>query len=939
MTAEPPPVRDADGYDVYISHSQADVAWAARLASDLSGFGLRCFSSADVPAGAHQAEELYRALDASAALVVLWSRASEGSASRSRDLAEFESFVRAYGRTRVVMSVVLGDADDAQRAPDALLRRQMLILGRETYEAGPEAPSQEWTRAVEQIVRVFQAASRSTPADLPPFSGAARRALMYAAHALANGPAEPRRARTAALLGALRASAEGGMTPTTGDVVRLILERQADGRSIEATFAAAGAAAGLNPIDEPEGVMSVEKLLSSSVGDLAREGVELSKKTGASRVHLRHILALGVHPAVPDAVLAELGISIPELRKEWRASIARTWPQESQEGWDEILRGATGAPSFAAAPPSARVHADRWTIDDRLDYALYAKAIAEFIRHPDAEPPMVISVQAPWGQGKTSLMRMVQSDLDPAHPDFRGSGPSTSGRETVEPPSELTFGNLRESLDGSVDVHAPKPATIRTVWFNAWKYQDSEQIWAGLAHAILAQLPARLSPKDRELFWLRLQLRRIDPSAVRSDIHRAALERFLPRLAGWLVLGLGAVIVAGFALLAGGLGAVGTAVAGSGALGTALVARRAWAAATREVLERPLEGAYLRYVRQPDYASKLGYLHLVEEDMGRALGLLAPDDQPVVIFIDDLDRCSPANVGEVIEAVNLFLAGEYPNCAFVIGIDAEVIAASMEVVHAEIIDKLGDRRGELGWRFMDKFVQLPFVLPRLHPDQREAYLRGLFSIAREEEAAAVVAEAARLESDVQDPAVPVDELARRVGDLAPRLAVVDPDRARVLGEEVVAAGARAFSDSDPEVIQALADQIRYLSDNPRTIKRAVNLYRFHRFAAFARQASTLPLEVATPAQIGRWVVVIIRWPNFVRWLQAQGDQGGSAGQDPAARVLALAGEIDTPEAFTEALAGAGIEASWIDDEELWQFLRAETPPDLKLDLAAPRGLW
>jgi hypothetical protein len=353
------------------------------------------------------------------------------------------------------------------------------------------------------------------------------------------------------------------------------------------------------------------------------------------------------------------------------------------------------------------------------------------------------------------------------------------------------------------------------------------------------------------------------------------------------------------------------------------------------VLERPLEGAYLRYVRQPDYTSKLGYLHLVEEDMARALDLLTPDEQPAVIFIDDLDRCSPAKIGEVIEAVNLFLAGDYPNCAFVIGIDAEVVAASMEVVHAQIIDKLDDRRGELGWRFMDKFVQLPFVMPRLHPDQREAYLRGLFATPRDEEVQEAVAEATQLATDVRDQNLPIDELARRVGELAPRL---PPERARALGEQVVAAGARAFSDNDPEVIQALADQMRHLSDNPRTIKRAVNLYRFHRFTAFARQASTLPLAVATPEQIGRWVVVIIRWPHFVRWLQTQREES-SPGQDPAAQVLALASQTKTPHAFAKALSDSGIEASWTDDAELWEFLNAETRPELKLDLAGPRGLW
>ncbi len=590
----------------------------------------------------------------------------------------------------------------------------------------------------------------------------------------------------------------------------------------------------------------------------------------------------------------------------------------------------------AIGPPSAHVHADRWTTEDQLDYALYAKAIAEFIRHPDAKPPMVISVQAPWGQGKTSLMRMVQEYLDSAHPDLEAARAGRPSSSLDEQSSELTFATLRDSLGGDVPLGDVKPEAIRTVWFNAWKYQSSEQIWAGLAHAILAQLPARLSVKARELFWLRLQRRRIDPSAVREDIHRAAFERFLPKLVGIGLLVPGVLVTAGVALLVEGLGAFGVGVVGTGTIGALWLAWRAWAAATAEALKRPLEGAYLRYVRQPDYSGKLGYLHLVEEDMANALELLTPDDQPAVIFIDDLDRCSPAKIGEVIEAVNLFLAGEYPNCAFVIGIDAEVVAASMEVVHAPIIDKLGARSGELGWRFMDKFVQLPFVMPRLQAEQRDVYLRGLFATPRAEDAQEVLIEAERLEADSR--ALSVDEFARRVGDLAPRLAAVQPDRARNLGERVVAAGARAFSDKDPEVIDALADQMAYLSDNPRTIKRAVNLYRFHRFTAFARQTSTQSLAVATPAQIGRWIVVIVRWPQLVRWLQTQREQSAD-GEDPVTQLLALAASTTDVSDFREAILQTGVEAAWTGDLELLEFLREPTAPQLRLDLAGPCGLW
>lgn len=813
-----------DGYDVYISYPRAEAAWAERLYRDLSEFGLVCFFDQDLAAGDLWEEALQQALDRSGALVVLWSAEARRSTKIRTEVEQFDVRSGEMGERRPIVPLILGDADLLSAAPPELASRQAVIVGHDTYVAGPETDSGEWRNAVTAIAQALEPnpsspqfseipppgasskaeAVQEVPAVQPPeaqaetrlpsFSGAALHALRYAAE-MAGTNADPVRLRTSALLGALRASAVSGMGPTTGDVVRLVLDRQADRDALQ-TLAAAAASAGLEPVEDPEPELpAVETLLSSNVRQLVEDAIAIRARVGADSVHLHHVLATGVDPAVSADALAELGITLSELRERWRASIRGRWPDESSAAWDEILAEPLSAERGAGARPSARVHPDRWTTDDRLDYALYAKAIEEFIRHRDAKPPMVISVQAPWGQGKTSLMRMVQRNLDPGHPDLRDDRNSGSATLT-EPPSELTLGELQAELSGTAPVgEVSKPKDVHTVWFNAWKYQSSEQVWAGLAHAILSQLPARLTRKDRELFWLRLQLRRIDPGAVRADIHRAVLERFVPWFAGLVVLALCAVL-AGIALLASGHGVRGLAASILGLLGTALAAVGAWVKTRKNVLARPLEGAYLRYVRQPDYEGRLGYLHLVEEDMRRALDLLTPAGKLVVIFIDDLDRCSPAKVGEVIEAMNLFLAGEYPNCAFVVGIDAEVVAASMEVVHQDIIAKLADRHGELGWHFMDKFVQLPFVIPRLTPKQRVAYLRGLFATPRDEETPELVAEAEQLKRDVEGRRAPVDELARRVGELAPRLAAVAPERARELGEQVVTAGARAFSDSD-----------------------------------------------------------------------------------------------------------------------------------------------
>jgi hypothetical protein len=921
-------------HDVYLSYPSADLAWAERLIRDLGEKGVRTFFDHDVAATANWQDALNEALDNSAALIVLWTPAATASRGILGEIGAFQALMRQDEHRRL-LPLVLGGSEAMNSLPPNLASVRAIVIGPEPYAAGADADSDEWQRAVEQIVEALQTIPAEQAATWPSFSTQSLRALTYAAEMLRHKNASEAQLRTAALLGSLLASASDRMTPTTGDVVKLVLERQRDGRPAEPTLTAAALAAGLQPVDGRERPQPIEMLAESAVRTLVSEAAEAQQLTRSDAVHLRHVLATGAHPAVPLAVLSELGVTMDELRQRWRESIAETWPGET---WDAVLAGPSpDAARRSTAPPSARVHADRWTTEDQLDYRLYARAITEFIKHEDAKPPMVISVQAPWGQGKTSLMRMVQKNLDPGHPDLVERARGSGGAVDEPPPTKVTYRELRKSLS-KPETPDTKPTGIRTVWFNAWKYQSSDQIWAGLAHAILAQLPARLSPKDRELFWLRLQITRIDPSAVRSDIHRAVIERFVPLLIGAVA----ALVLIGVAVLLGDSHVDGAGVAGAGLLGTVGATALAWTKATRDVLNRPLEGAYVRYVRQPDYASKLGYLHLVEEDMVQALDLLTPDDQPAVIFIDDLDRCSPQNIAEVIEAVNLFLAGDYPNCAFVIGIDAEVVAAAMEVVHSDIIGKLEDRRGELGWRFMDKFVQLPFVMPRLHTEQREAYLRGLFATPRDVDVGDVEAEARRLEGQLNSRKLAVDEVdhvAQQVGELAPRLAEVDPDRARALGEQVVTAGAQAFSDNDAEVVDALAAQLLYLSDNPRTIKRAVNLYRFHRFAAYARQTTVQQLKIATPEQIGRWIVVIIRWPHFVRWLQTQRDGDEDVAEVAVSGIVSAARKADTVTAFEEAMKAGGIDASWIDDSELWEFLRSATAPDLELSLAGPRGLW
>ena len=79
----------ADGYDVYISCTRAETAWARRLAQDLSEQGIRCFFEPDLTVGEARAEAVQQGLDRSGALVVLWNAEARESKEIRTELARF----------------------------------------------------------------------------------------------------------------------------------------------------------------------------------------------------------------------------------------------------------------------------------------------------------------------------------------------------------------------------------------------------------------------------------------------------------------------------------------------------------------------------------------------------------------------------------------------------------------------------------------------------------------------------------------------------------------------------------------------------------------------------------------------------------------------------------------------------------------------------------
>ena len=90
-----------------------------------------------------------------------------------------------------------------------------------------------------------------------------------------------------------------------------------------------------------------------------------------------------------------------------------------------------------------------------------AKTLAEAAWNPRNRTPLTIVIKAPWGRGKTTLMREIQRQFDVA----RDAGQKADRR------------------------------VVDTIWLDVWKYPDEEKIQAGLLGKLLERVQTRKPPR------------------------------------------------------------------------------------------------------------------------------------------------------------------------------------------------------------------------------------------------------------------------------------------------------------------------------------------------------------------------------------------------------------------------------------------------------------
>lgn len=371
---------------------------------------------------------------------------------------------------------------------------------------------------------------------------------------------------------------------------------------------------------------------------------------------------------------------------------------------------------------------DKETLHDFLGYSGYVEVLADICTQSSLAP-LTLGIFGPWGSGKTSLMTMLQRHLDA---QTKGAG-------------------------------------VKTLWFNAWRYEGRDEAQSALIHAIISKLE-----EDKSLG----QDVRDTLTKLKSSANVLKLAKVITKTAITLV--------------------------------------------------PDIEGFFSAFEKQNEKVADT----IERFDRDFAAVLAHAKISHLVVFIDDLDRCSSAKVIETFETIKLFL--NTPACTFVIGADAQKIEDAVGEVYGVADDK--QRRRD----FLEKIVQIPFVIPEQKIDDIVCYV-GMLLLA------------GHVQEDSWNELVQARPAFFGGTDGIESAVAAWPGQNRALFAETAAVDAEIR-----EIMPYVRSLFHALRGNPRQIKRFLNILALRRRLA---KANSLEVHLALLIKLA---VLEYAWNDFFK---------------------------------------------------------------------------
>lgn len=352
---------------------------------------------------------------------------------------------------------------------------------------------------------------------------------------------------------------------------------------------------------------------------------------------------------------------------------------------------------------------------DHLGLLKLSRGISLFLRNSNTKTPLTVAIEAPWGAGKSSLMNLLAKDL--------------------------------------------KDNGCRTAWFNAWHHQGEESLLAALLETIRTGVNPPVWTMQGLVFRYRLWWRRF---------QNAMTVRPLP------ILGLLAVFCASagvmwwskqnpspptspykevasdsptalgksddVAIVKSAVDAVSKFFIDMGLMGVAskislvvsfiflaLPTLRAMTAIG--ISPSKLLASAAGSMKPADLEAQTSFRVRFAKQFQEVTDALEPESK-LVIFIDDIDRCSENVVAQTLQACNYLVTSG--RCIIVLGMDAAYVRACVRRTYGGLLEQVevekkkdGDTKiTDFASNYLEKLINIRITLPRVTTDTVKGLTTG-----------------------------------------------------------------------------------------------------------------------------------------------------------------------------------------------------------------------
>jgi hypothetical protein len=608
------------------------------------------------------------------------------------------------------------------------------------------------------------------------------------------------------------------------------------------------------PTDDPDGAVTPSGLASGGQTPMTDDGYGAAQHPGAAPVETSAVInpdqvlevanKKAIKIAGTTSVTSSLGGSRAPRSERSEPSDQMLSPagvpREEAPGRPTVRRGRsleTARPTATDAAPSAAESAhvkpsatvpptrprsesvnDQPNRADAIGFRPYVEALAQFVMNDRTKAPLTVSLEGEWGSGKSSFMDQLEDAINALSAARVAAAKASKNRRRT------------------ILARRSRPCVVR---FNAWRQDKDEAVWASFALEFARRTaPAGFRGLPRRL-WLAtaLSVRRFDwaeatplllrlvavcvigvllfavlirfllfPSLNKTEAHVTDFAEWWSYLKHWAPV---AIATPGAALLVSAL---------------------------RRIMSRPLELDLKKLIAVPGYKEKISFLERFQEDFALFVKTYLADRRTIVL-VDDLDRCEAAKAAEILQALNLMLAHDSP-LFLIIALDRKKIAMGIATRNKDLlpfVDSAEDPRSTAlpaaapeaargnqragiayGYEFIEKFIQLPFRIPKLTSVALPGFLGSLLG----------------------------------------------PPTRPALGGSGAPHDEPDVADRDEAHVQFVLSMVApALGYNPRRMKQFLNLFRLRHFVA----ANTGQLQDASPRgwtlhQLGIIVAIELRWP-------------------------------------------------------------------------------